>query len=599
MKFEFSVSDSRPVRTSLRIFFPAFALVAVLILTSCSGSAEVRDQNASVAGQEQGSLAAGFDPMHRFSEVITPEFLSHHLHIIAGDGFEGRGTGQPGIDRAAEYIAGFYRELGIPGIGDDQGGYFQHFTLAGQVTRSIEFSTWDISTSPEKLVWEGVFSAEAGAAKHPSMFTRLAGSAFDASAEIVFAGSGALDAARGVDHFDGVDVSGKWVMVFDEIRHFSEGDTLVNPDYSGTNRLRTILFQKGARGVILIRHFDEEGFLAEQSDYLRLLSNPTGLRLGDEPGGSRFQVGILGVHPGKAARLLGLGDVPGGLSEYFKRVSGDPAAFRPRVLPYRLTQRAESKAERIPVKNVAAVIEGSHPELKDEYVVLTAHYDHMGLEMPDESGDMIYNGADDNGSGTVALMAVGRALAEARDAGVHPKRSVILLHVTAEEVGLLGSRYYSDNPTVPIESIVANLNADMIGRIDDEMAEKGKTDYVYIIGGEIISSDMNRRLERANQAQGEVIELSKRYNDLNDRNQFYRRSDHWNFGRLGIPFIFYFTGVHDDYHRPGDTPDKILYDKYSNITRLIFSTTVEIANTPERPEVDSEEFIRITRSQPR
>jgi Zn-dependent M28 family amino/carboxypeptidase len=139
----------------------------------------------------------------------------------------------------------------------------------------------------------------------------------------------------------------------------------------------------------------------------------------------------------------------------------------------------------------------------------------------------------------------------------------------------------------------------MIGRIDSENERRGETDYVYIIGAEIISSDLDSILKRSNALTGNRLRFDMKYNDLNDRNQFYRRSDHWNFGRLGIPFVFFFTGIHADYHRPSDTPDKILYEKYAKITQLIYSATIELANTDFPPKVDNEEFIRITRSIPR
>jgi Zn-dependent M28 family amino/carboxypeptidase len=287
------------------------------------------------------------------------------------------------------------------------------------------------------------------------------------------------------------------------------------------------------------------------------------------------------------------------LEAYYSNLSGNPADFAPQTLDFVFKASPQIETMQVPTRNILAVVEGSDPLLKDEYVIVTAHYDHTGIGAPDATGDRIYNGADDDGSGTVAVMTLAHAMNQAKLAGKGPRRSVLFLHVTAEEIGLLGSRYYSDHTTVPVEKIVANLNIDMIGRTDKEHDAVGETDYVYIIGAEIISSDLNNSLQRANEINGNEIRFDNRYNDLTDPNQFYRRSDHWNFGRLGIPFAFYFTGVHDDYHRPSDTPDKILYDKYAKITRQIYSTTAEIANDDKRPVVDSQEFINITQSQAR
>jgi len=214
--------------------------------------------------------------------------------------------------------------------------------------------------------------------------------------------------------------------------------------------------------------------------------------------------------------------------------------------------------------------------------------------MPDEKGDMINNGADDDGSGTVALLAIAQTLQRAAIDGFKPDRSILFLHVTGEEKGLLGSRYYSDHPLIPIDQTVANLNADMIGRSTTARAESGNTDYVFLIGGKIISSDLDSLVQVANNSTVNLT-LDSRYNDLNDPNQFYRRSDHWNFGRFGIPFVFYFTGVHEDYHQPSDEIEKIDFPKLARVTKLIYSSMIEIANHPERPAVDNEQFIKITR----
>jgi len=249
-------------------------------------------------------------------------------------------------------------------------------------------------------------------------------------------------------------------------------------------------------------------------------------------------------------------------------------------------------------ENVIAYFEGADPDLKDEAVVLMAHYDHVGVGAPDESGDGLYNGADDNGSGTTALMAIANALSEAKSQGYQTKRSILFLHVSGEENGLLGSRYYSDHPVIPIENTVTNFNADMIGRSDPENIQKGDTDYVYLIGGEIISSELDSLVQSANSLSVNM-RLDRKYNDLQDSNQFYRRSDHWNFGRFGVPFVFFFTGVHEDYHRPSDTIDKINFEKLSRVSQLIYTSTIKVANYDGRPDVDNQEFIEITRLQAR
>ena len=163
---------------------------------------------------------------------------------------------------------------------------------------------------------------------------------------------------------------------------------------------------------------------------------------------------------------------------------------------------------------------------------------------------------------------------------------------------MLGSRYYSDHPVIPIENTVANFNADMVGRSDPGNIEKGDTDYVYLIGGEIISSGLDSLVQAGNR-KSVNMRLDRRYNDLQDPNQFYRRSDHWNFGRLEVPFVFFFTGVHEDYHRPSDHYEEIDFEKLSRVAKLIYTSSVEVANFEGRPVVDNQQFIEITRRLPR
>ncbi|MFW5972555.1 MAG: M28 family peptidase, partial [Bacteroidota bacterium] len=229
------------------------------------------------------------------------------------------------------------------------------------------------------------------------------------------------------------------------------------------------------------------------------------------------------------------------------------------------------------------------PVLRDEFVVLSAHYDHVGID-PTLDGDQIFNGADDDGSGTIALLEIAEAFQTAREQGYGPRRSIMFLSVSAEEKGLLGSRYYADvEPLVPLENKVANLNLDMIGRHDPTYPGE-TTDYVYIIGGDLISEDIQSVNERANDILQIELDLSDRFNAIDDPNQFYRRSDHWNFGKHNIPFIFYFTGTHEDYHAVSDTADKIDYPRMERIARLIYGATWQLANQDDRPQLSGQGF---------
>ena len=227
-------------------------------------------------------------------------------------------------------------------------------------------------------------------------------------------------------------------------------------------------------------------------------------------------------------------------------------------------------------ENVVAFIKGS--EKPDEIIVLSAHYDHVGIE----NGE-IYNGADDDGSGTMAMLEMAEAFQLAVKDGNGPKRSILFLHVTGEEIGLYGSRYYTENAIFPLENTVVNLNTDMIGRIDPD--KKEAPNYVYLIGSDMLSQELHD-VSEAVAKQYSDLELDYKFNDENDPNRFYYRSDHYNFAKNNIPIIFYFNGTHEDYHKPTDTPDKIEYDLYSKRTRLIFQTAWEIANRDARITAD-------------
>lgn len=228
-------------------------------------------------------------------------------------------------------------------------------------------------------------------------------------------------------------------------------------------------------------------------------------------------------------------------------------------------------------ENVVAFIKGS--EFPEEIVVISAHYDHVGM---DSEGN-IYNGADDDGSGTVSILEIAEAFKEAQNDGYQPRRSILFLHVTGEEKGLLGSDYYTKNPIFPLENTVTDLNTDMIGRIDPK--HEDNPNYIYLIGSDKLSTQLHELSEDVNNKYTQ-FDLDYTYNDENDPNRFYYRSDHYNFAKHNIPVIFYFNGTHADYHQPTDTPDKIEYDLMARRAQLIFYTAWEVANRDERLVVD-------------
>ncbi len=254
---------------------------------------------------------------------------------------------------------------------------------------------------------------------------------------------------------------------------------------------------------------------------------------------------------------------PKGAEDYYQKV---PAAF---MNGKRNTKLPDSE-------NIWAFIEGS--EKPEEIVVLSAHYDHIGIH----DGE-IHNGADDDGSGTVALMEIAQAFQKAKKEGNGPKRSILILHVTGEEHGLHGSRFYSENPLFPLKNTVADVNIDMIGRRD--AAHENDGNYIYLIGSDYLSSDLHAICEKANK-EFVGLNLDYKFNDRNDPNKFYYRSDHYNFAKNGIPSVFLFSGVHADYHKPTDDVDKIEFDILTKRTKLAFAIVWELANRKERIKVD-------------
>lgn len=254
---------------------------------------------------------------------------------------------------------------------------------------------------------------------------------------------------------------------------------------------------------------------------------------------------------------------PKGATDYYQHI---PAAF--------LNARHN---ENLPdSENIWAYIEGS--EKPDEVLVISAHYDHVGIK----NGD-IYNGADDDGSGTVAVMEMARAFAKAKKDGHGPKRSILFLHVTGEEHGLHGSRYYSENPLFPIANTITDINIDMIGRRDKEHAKSNN--YVYVIGADRLSTELHNTVVAQN-GKYTKLDLDFKFNDPKDPNHFYERSDHYNFAKHGIPAVFLFNGVHEDYHQKGDEPQKIEYDALTKRTQLAFVIAWDLANRENRPVVD-------------
>ncbi|MDZ7717548.1 MAG: M20/M25/M40 family metallo-hydrolase [Balneolaceae bacterium] len=477
----------------------------------------------------------------------------------------------------------------------EDGTYFQPFELNATVTDSLVYNTYRADSGDTLFVNQSVEVKNSN-----TEFVRGIGGAGPIEGDIVFGGFGVDDSLNGVRNLDGDAIANNWVLIFEQIPYVVDDDTLVSTNYTGRDRLITLIRDYGARGILLIPDQTENEFNEMAAMNSQTISVPENLELAYRGGGRGSYTppyAYTFISPEFAAEILNV-DNEQGLEELRQNTVENLQNFRSEKTSYYLEYTPYEGQKTIETNNVLAYFEGADPELKDEVVVVMGHYDHVGLGSPNEEGDYIYNGADDNGSGTAGLMAIANTFQEAAQDGYKPKRSILFLHVSAEESGLLGSRYYSDHPVIPIEQTVAALNTDMISRSDPEHIEDGNTDYVYLIGGEIISSQLDSLVQDANQKSVNMT-LDRGYNDLNDPNQFYRRSDHWNFGRLRVPFVFFFTGVHEDYHQPSDHIEDVDFEKFPRVVQLIYNSAVNIANFEGRPQVDNEEFIEITSEQSR
>ncbi|MGC1632995.1 MAG: M28 family metallopeptidase [Gelidibacter sp.] len=481
-----------------------------------------------------------------YGNTITSNELKDLLYTFASDEFEGRDTGSKGQKMAVEFLKDKYVALGIPSP-ISGGNYFQNVPLLNQKTPEIDLTVNGVKFENYTDV------VSFGAASSQTL----------SASDIVYAGYG-ID-SENYSSYTGLDVKGKVVLIKSGEPKRADGtyvtsgtkeDTKWSVGRQALSSKREVAKNKGAKALLYM----DEAYLKIMSTFLQNAAKSGGsARLSLKDKQEEMVQILISKKLGKAL----LADI----------ATDDTSKDIATNLKIKLT----SNSVDVNSENVVAFIKGS--EKPDEIVVLSAHLDHEGIK----DGE-IYNGADDDGSGTVALLEIAEAFKAAQDAGHGPKRSILFLHVTGEEKGLLGSSYYADvAPIFPLENTVANLNIDMIGRVDPKRI--GDRNYVYLIGADKLSTELHNISEETNKKYTNVT-LDYTYNDENDPNRFYYRSDHYNFAKNNVPVIFYFNGTHDDYHRPSDTPDKIEYDLLENRTRLVFYTAWELANRADRIIVD-------------
>ncbi len=476
----------------------------------------------------------------KFAKTITQEDLRKQLTIIASAEMEGRETATEGQRKAAAYIESEFKRMGLkPGNGNS---YQQQYPVYQDTITAAALKIYNYNFDFDKQ-----FSISLNNTVNGSWNLN----------EVVFAAFGISDSTR--NDYKDVDVKDKWVMVVDgtpaDIDKTEMGNMFGGGFRMGAGSLNTkiqLAKAKGAKGLLLV----SKSFINDK----RNPTNTKGSMYLNKPKATDA-IPAINISYQAAASILTKSIIS----------FGDLKNIKPDLYKTQMVITTNKQTNNLQSSNVMGLLEGT--DKKDEYVVLTGHYDHLG-----KRDSIIYYGADDDGSGTVSVMEMAEAFATAAKKGQGPRRSILFMTVSGEEKGLWGSEYYTNNPVYPLDKTSVNLNTDMVGRRDP--AYKGdSTNYVYIIGEDKLSSDLMPITDAVNTTA--KMELDRRYNDLKDPNRFYYRSDHYNFAKNGVPIIFYFDGVHKDYHRPTDTVDKINFDLMEKRVRLIFNTAWIMANRNE------------------
>lgn len=550
------------------------------------------------------------DLVKNYQKIISETLLMSHLYYYASDALEGRETTTRGQKLAAQYIAAQYQRFGFLPKGNmpnasganDPRNFMQPVPLTEERVTNIQLTASNGTTA--------TYNPSEGTGNLLLQF----GSGGELEGGIVFGGYGiGADSLNYSDYAAlkeaGITLSGKWLMILDQEPMTADGKSKFtkNGNLTGFSKqwwtkLQAAYSLTGGDTPLGFIVVGNDKFADKVSAALASEASKVGsLQLGDQTQstaaprqGRRPRPVIVHISRATANALLAqsgktVEEMQAQIDATLKPVVADGGDVKVKI-------KVENSKKLVYSENVVAMLEGT--DLKDEYVVVSSHLDHVGLadgtDCQEKNGDTICNGADDDGSGTVTTLAIAEAFMNAAKEGYRPRRSIVFLHVTGEEKGLFGSEYFADtDPRVPRDKIVANLNIDMVGRHDPEHPNPNEMmNYVYIIGSNLISQDLHNWNQQVNRSSGVNLVLSERFNSKDDPNQFYRRSDHWNFGKHNIPFIFFFTGTHEDYHQVGDEPHKIEYNRMSRIGQMIFATTWEVANRTEKPSVSGTGFNR-------
>jgi Zn-dependent M28 family amino/carboxypeptidase len=544
----------------MRRLIAGLILTSLLVFTFPSTYAQKPSEKAKKVLPVSTTAARGVD-------TIAANQLRDYLTFIASDEMEGRDTPSRGLDTTAKFLAMNLARWGFKPAGDN-GTFFQRIDLS---RNRVDTAQTHVELNGRVLTPGTDYLPVAGAG--------------DISGQLVFAGSGWFFKAKAIDAYKGVDGTGKIAVVFGSPNQPPRGVARADFGKQGEDYMNPSDYARkvGAVGVIYVPDFqylanwerNRQRIMERGTTFVTKFQTPTSAPLPSIVVSPEVANAIL---MGEKQNATGIFNASYG--------SGLPESFTLNASKTIKINMA-SRAETVPTQNVVGVWEGSDPVLKNEYVAVGAHYDHVGICAP-AATDTICNGADDDGSGTTAILSMAEALSKAP---TRPKRSVLFVWHCGEEKGLWGSRYFTEYPTVPLNQIVTQINIDMIGRSkkegDTNPRNKDLTgpNDIYLIGSTMMSTELGELVQSVNKGYLN-IGYDTRYDDPADPQRFFYRSDHYNYARKGIPIIFYFDGVHEDYHLPGDSPDKIDYQKMETVTRTVYMTLWELANRATRVKID-------------
>lgn len=503
----------------------------------------------------------------KFSKAINPDNAYKHLSVLASDAYEGRETGTKGAWMAADYIRDYFKSLGLKA--PVNGSYFQKIDL---VNVTLKESHLTVNGQPKEYQKDYLVS--------PSLISDQ-GFTFSAN-ELVFIGYGLKK--DNYNDFTDTDIKGKVVIMF------NGGDPTVKPGtridraaYRATLEARAKYFaENNVKAIILIDPaVDRITESSKESAKKGRVVVKTNAAIEAQ---KQNDIPRISISVALANELLKASNTT--VADLQKKIV-DNQAPASQVLNVPFSASAAKTETPVRCENVLGYLEGSDPVLKKEVLILTGHYDHIGLVTDPDAKDKVNNGADDDGSGTTGVLLMAKAFTDAKKAGKGSKRSILFMTVVGEEKGLWGSEWYSEHPVFPVENTIADLNTDMIGRTGEEyLGKPDSANYIYSVGSRMLSSDLANLSEQVN-ATYTKMKLDYKYDDPKDPEQIYYRSDHYNFAKLGIPIIFYYDGMlQQDYHKPGDEVSKINFPLLAKRAKLTYFTAWELANRAKRPAVD-------------